>query len=81
MGRWTKVYKNGPGHRTKLATMPIFGKNLLKSSSPEQRGLKLYQKKIFYENDDPWLTLTYFKARSNLVACVFEWEKGCYKVI
>ena len=36
MGRWAKVYKNGPGHMTKITTMPIFGKNLLKSSSPEQ---------------------------------------------
>ena len=25
----TKVYKNGPGHMTKMAAMPIYGKNLL----------------------------------------------------
>ena len=31
----TKVYINGPGHMTKMAAMPIFGKNLKKSSSPE----------------------------------------------
>ena len=31
----TKVYKNGPGHMTKMAAMPIYGKNLKKSSSPE----------------------------------------------
>ena len=31
----TKVYINGPGHMTKMATMPIYGKNLKKSSSPE----------------------------------------------
>ena len=31
----TKVYINGPGHMTKMATMPIYGKNLYKSSSPE----------------------------------------------
>ena len=24
----TKVYINGPGHMTKMATMPIYGKNL-----------------------------------------------------
>ena len=30
-----KVYINGPGHMTKKAAMPIFGKNLLKTSSPE----------------------------------------------
>ena len=26
---------NGPGHMTKMAAMPIYGKNLKKSSSPE----------------------------------------------
>ena len=31
----TKVCINGPGHMTKIATMPIYGKNLKKSSSPE----------------------------------------------
>ena len=31
----TKVYMNGPGHMTKMAAMPIYGKNLKKSSSPE----------------------------------------------
>ena len=31
----TKVYINGPGHMTKMAAMPINGKNLKKSSSPE----------------------------------------------
>ena len=32
----TKVCSNGPGHMTKMATMPIYGKNLL-SSSLEQK--------------------------------------------
>ena len=27
-------------------------------------------------NDDPWLTLTYFMARSNLVPYAFVWEKS-----
>ena len=31
----TKVYINGPGHMTKVAAMPIYGKNLTKSSFPE----------------------------------------------
>ena len=35
-------------------------------------GIKLHK---VYINDDPWLTLTYFTARSNLVAYVFEWGK------
>ena len=30
-----KVYINGLGHMTKIAVMPIYGKNLKKSSSPE----------------------------------------------
>ena len=35
-------------------------------------GLKFYK---VYINGDPELTLTYFMARSNLVACVLELEK------
>ena len=34
----TKVYSNGPSHMTKMATMPIYGKNLKKSSSWEPNG-------------------------------------------
>ena len=34
----TKVCINGPGHLTKMAAMPIYGKNLKKSSSPELAG-------------------------------------------
>ena len=33
-----KVCKIGPGHMTKMAAMPIYGKNLKKSSSPEPAG-------------------------------------------
>ena len=33
----TKVCSNGPGHMLKLAAMPIYGKNLKKSSSPEPK--------------------------------------------
>ena len=29
----TKVYLNGPGHMTKMATMPIYGKNRKKNLS------------------------------------------------
>ena len=35
--------------------------------------LKYYQ---VYSNDDPWLTLTYFTIRSDLVPYAFVWEKG-----
>ena len=31
MGRGTKVCSNGPGHMTKVAAMPIYGKNLKKN--------------------------------------------------
>ena len=31
----TKVCSNGPGHMTKMAAMPIYGKNIKKSSSLE----------------------------------------------
>ena len=30
-----KIYTNEVGHMTKMAAMPIYGKNLKKSSSPE----------------------------------------------
>ena len=33
-----KVYIFPPGHMTKMAAMPIYGKNLTKSSSPEPLG-------------------------------------------
>ena len=33
----TKVCSNGPGHMTKMATMPIYGKNPLKSSPDDLR--------------------------------------------
>ena len=41
----TKVCSNGPGHMTKLAAMPIYGKNLQKSSSPEPLTLKTGKQK------------------------------------
>ena len=37
----TKVYINGPGHMTKMAAMPIYGKNLKKSSSPDPESYDL----------------------------------------
>ena len=38
----------------------------------QHRVLKYYQ---ICSNDDTWLTLTYFTARSNLVPYAFVWEK------
>ena len=34
----TKVCSTGPGHMTKMAAMPLYDKNLKKSSSPEPKG-------------------------------------------
>ena len=80
----TKVCINGPGHMTKMAAIPIYGKktfkNLLsRTGSPmilklgiQHRALELYE---VYINGGPGLTLTYFTAGSNLVVYVFEWEK------
>ena len=75
-----KVYTIVPGHVTKMATLPVYGKNPLKIFSrtvsqmtlklgKKQKGLEPYKS---YINDDPGLTLTYFTARSNLVPKAFE---------
>ena len=79
MERNFKVYKNGPGHFTKMATIPIYGKNLQKSSPTkliamimklviEHYVLKLYK---VYINDDPVSNLTHFTTMSNLAKLVF----------
>ena len=71
-----KVCSNGLGHMTKMAAMPIYGKNLKKSFSPEPKALKVGMQHLVLEyyqvcsNDDPELTLTYFTARLNLVPYV-----------
>ena len=36
-----KVYINGPGHMTKMTAMPIYGKNLKKSSLQNQKSYDL----------------------------------------
>ena len=69
---------------TKMAAMPIYGKNLKKSSSLEPKADDLETwcassgARVLPDcsNDDPGLTLTYFTARSNLVPYAFVWEKG-----
>ena len=75
-----KVYINGPGHMTKMAATPIYGKIFQKyffyrTNSPmimklrmEHLELNLY---TVYINNDPELTLTYFAAMSNLAKLVF----------
>ena len=78
------MYINNPGHMTKMAAMPIYGKNPSKfffsrTTGPistklgmKHWGLEYYNVFINY---DLWMTLTYFTARSTLVAYAFEWGK------
>ena len=68
---------------TKMAAMPIYGKNLKNIISGIKRPMTLkvgmqHWLLEYYQvcaNDDPEMTLTYFTARSNF-AYAFVWEKG-----
>ena len=71
-----KIHQYHAGHMTKMAAMPIYGKNTLNSSFQEAGTTGLIMMKLwmnyqrpkpfkFYSNYDPGLTLTYFIARSN----------------
>ena len=69
------MYINNPGHLTKMAAMPIYGKNrskifLSRTGGPismklgmKYRWLKYYNVFIKNINHDPMVTLTYFTAR------------------
>ena len=65
---------NGPGHLTKMAAMPIYGKNrknlLLRNQKAED--LETW----YTASGAPSTTKFVFMARSNLVPCAFVWEKG-----
>ena len=78
------MYINNPGHVTKMADMPIYGKGPLKIFSSGTGGLiskKLSMKHLWlinynaYINHDPVVTLTYLTTRSTYVASAFEWGK------
>ena len=67
-----KIHQHNAGHMTKMAAMPIYGKNTLKIFFRGTTGpilIKLCMKHqrpkpfIICENYDPGLTLTYFTAR------------------
>ena len=69
------MYINNPGHMTKMAAMPIYGKHPSKIFFPEtgrpistKVGMKHLRLKYYnvYINHDPAMTLTYFTARSSL---------------
>ena len=72
-----KVYINGQGHMTKMSAMAINSKNLLlqnqKAYDFETSGNGALQS--LFINHDPGMTLTYFTARSTLVAHALEWGK------
>ena len=77
------VYIDNPGHMTKMAARPIYGKNLSKiffsgtsGQISRKLGLKHRWHKYYnvYINHDPVMTLTQFMARSTWVANAFEWE-------
>ena len=76
----TKVCPKGPGHMTKMATMPTYGKNLKNSFSGTKRLMTLKHRMLEFNqvcsNEEPGFTLTYFTARSSLVPYAFVWEKG-----
>ena len=81
----TKVCSNNPGPITKMAVMPIHGKNLKKIFFSETKRLMTFKLGMqhwlhkYYQvcsNDDPGLTITYHTARSNLLPYAFVWEKG-----
>ena len=74
------------GHMTKMAAMPIYGKNPSKiffsrTGRPISTKLKLVCSNrgllpiIVCAKHDPGVTLTYFTERSNLVTLAFLWEK------
>ena len=67
------MYVNNPGHMTKMAGMPIYGKNPSKiffsrtgGSISKKLGMKHLWLKHYnvYINHDPVMTLTCFTARS-----------------
>ena len=74
---------NGPGRMTKMAAMPVYGKNHKKifSGTGGPISTKLGMKHcglwpiIVYINHDLWLTLTYLTASLVLVAKAFQWKK------
>ena len=80
----TKVCPNGPGHLTKMAATPIYGKNPSKIFFSRTRWTMTLGLGMYYwgcgayqvcSNDDPRLTLTYLTSRSNLLPNAFKWEK------
>ena len=83
--RVAKICSNGPGHITKMAAKPIYGKKALKVfffRTEWPRSLKLGKQHWALEyyqvcsNDDPRLTFDPFTQRSTLVPCAFVSRKA-----
>ena len=81
----TEVYIISPDHITKMASMPIYGKNPLKIfffGLISQMTLNLAHSKRdepfkVYINDDPRLTLTYFSRSTLFIYLDFKIGKVC----
>ena len=78
-----KIRHNIAGHMTKMATMPIYGKNTSKIFFPGTTGQILMKFCIKHQRPKPFiicanyypgLTLTYSTARSNFSTEAFTWE-------
>ena len=82
--RGTKVGSDGPGHMTRMGASPYMVKTLKNLLLRNQKAdvLETWYAALgaralpSYSNDGRVLALTYFTARSNLVAYAFVWEKG-----
>ena len=89
----TKVCSNGHGHMTKMAARPIYGKNPLKSSSPEPKGrwprdlvcsiwdvvpTKFVQMMILGWH---WPTLSNLTSRSNAFTWEIFWKVDFFKTV
>ena len=59
-----------------MTAMPIYGKNLLRNQKADDHAALGARVLKVCSNDDPWMTLIYFTARSNLVPYASVWEKG-----
>ena len=78
-----KIHQHFAGHMTKMAAMPIYGKNTFKiffTGTTGQILMKHQRPKPFITcaNYDPGLTLTYFMARSNFATYLpFDCSSSC----
>ena len=63
-----------------MATMPLYGKNTLKSSFRDLMNFRMKHQRpksfIICANYDPGLILTYFTARLNFSTEAFTWENA-----